>query len=84
MPRRGDHRRAQSHWRVGAAIAEWTSDYGSDLTALLRFGTGCISTHEAGGTDYARTRHGLSVEPIVEAITGSTVRNVLLADVYWH
>ena len=54
---------------VGAAIAEWASDYGSNLTALLRFGTQDVFLHEAGGTDYARTRHGLSVEPIVEAIT---------------
>ena len=62
----------EEHSRIGgfgAAIAEWASDYGSDLTALLRFGTQDVFLHEAGGTDYARTRHGLSVEPIVEAIT---------------
>ena len=61
----------EEHSRIGgfgAAIAELTSDMGCDLRRLLRFGTQDVFLHEAGDMHYARNRHGLSLEPIINAI----------------
>jgi transketolase len=57
----------EEHSRIGgfgSAVAEWLSDYGVHTTKLLRYGTQDNFLHEAGGTAYARERHGLSASNI--------------------
>ena len=61
----------EEHSRIGgfgAAVSEWLSDNNISKLRLLRIGTQDKFLHEAGGTDYARNRHGLSVEAISRLI----------------
>ncbi len=57
----------EEHSRIagfGASVSEWISDNLISKPQLLRIGTQDKFLHEAGGTDYARGRHGLSVDAI--------------------
>jgi transketolase len=61
----------EEHSRIGgfgSAVAEWLSDYGAHTTTLLRYGTQDKFFCEAGGTLYARWRHGLSENIISDDI----------------
>lgn len=58
----------------GAALAEWIVDHGPVTARLLRFGTKDRFPHEAGETEYARERDGLTAHNIVERITQALPR----------
>ena len=65
----------EEHSRIGgfgSAISEWMSDREIQTTRLLRFGTQDKFLREAGGSNYARMRHGLTVENIVARIQEAT------------
>lgn len=62
----------EEHSRIGgfgSAVAERLSDFGASTTTLLRYGTQDEFLHEAGGTAYARERHGLSAKQICDDIS---------------
>lgn len=59
----------------GAALAEWAADHGPMHAKLLRFGTKDRFPHEAGETEYARERDGLSAHAIIERITQALPRS---------
>ena len=58
----------------GAALAEWIVDHGPVAARLLRFGTRDRFPHEAGETEHARERDGLTAHTIVERITQALPR----------
>lgn len=58
----------------GAALAEWCADHGPVAARLLRFGTRDRFPHEAGETEYARERDGLSAHAIIDRITQALPR----------
>jgi transketolase len=58
----------------GAALAEWVADHGPVAARLLRFGTKDRFPHEAGETEYARERDGLTAHTIIERITQALPR----------
>jgi transketolase len=60
----------------GAALAEWTADHGPVPARLLRFGTKDRFPHEAGETEHARERDGLTAHNIVERITQALPRSI--------
>tara|TARA_B100000676_G_scaffold106400_1_gene106417 strand:+ start:7414 stop:8355 length:942 start_codon:yes stop_codon:yes gene_type:complete len=65
----------EEHSRIGgfgSAIAEWVTENAIFTKCLLRIGTQDRFVHEAGGTAYARSQHGLSVNAIVEQIIQET------------
>ncbi len=59
----------------GAALAEWMADHGPLAARLLRFGTRDRFQHEAGETEHARARDGLTASGIVERITQALPRS---------
>jgi transketolase len=59
----------------GAALAEWMADHGPLAARLLRFGTRDRFPHEAGETEHARARDGLTASGIVERITQALPRS---------
>ena len=58
----------------GAALAEWSVDHGPVAARLLRFGTKDRFPHEAGETEHARERDGLTAHNIIERITQALPR----------
>jgi transketolase len=58
----------------GAALAEWSVDHGPVQARLLRFGTKDRFPHEAGETEHARERDGLTAHNMIERITQALPR----------
>jgi transketolase len=53
---------------LGSAVAEWLVDGPATSARLLRIGTGDFFLHEAGGQNYVREHHGLTVEAIAARV----------------
>jgi transketolase len=58
----------------GAALAEWAADHGPVAARLLRMGTKDRFPHEAGETEHARERDGLTAHHMIERITQALPR----------